>query len=300
MRIIGSSTHFLLLTLALMCAFGAAVVTGYSMKSWKSNATTVFVEAEKVETATVIVASEPLRYGTELTRDNLREITWPKESLPNGAITKISELLDQDGKTVALSFMEVGEPVLKWKITGPGQRASLSAMVRENRKAVSIRVNEVLGVGGFVLPGDHVDILLTRNEQKRIGTQNINQSYTDLLLQNIRVLGVDQMADDKNDKPALAKTITVEVDINDAQKLVLASTVGTLSLTLRGAGTMQTSEAQRVTLADLADHHQDLPIKKTPSDSKPADSKPRPTKNIAARISVTRALERSEYSVHRE
>ncbi len=294
MPILNSSAQFLLLILAAMCAIGAAILTSKYIHGWTSKGKTVIVREQKFETSTVVVASQPLRYGTELSSSNLREMEWPKDSLPHGAVQKINEIMKRKGKTVALSYIEVGEPVLSWKITGPGQRASLSAMLKSGSKAVSIRVNEVLGVGGFVLPGDHVDVLLTRNENKKVGGQDVNHSYTDVLLQNVRVLGVDQVADDKNDKPALAKTVTVEVGIKDAQKLVLASSIGVLSLTLRRAGAMVNDVAQRVTLSDLTFGGQEP--QQTPA---PAAEK-KTTKNSAAMISVTRELERSEYQVHRE
>ena len=289
MRTIASSTHFLILVLALMSGIAAAVMVGYSMKSWRANTVAVVVQP-KIKVAPknyIVVAAEPLRYGTELTKDNLKRIEWPLAAVPRGAIADISELLSRKGKPVALSFMEIGEPVLIRKITGPGQRASLSAMLQEQTKAVSIRVNAVLGVGGFVLPGDHVDILLTREEAVDVGAKTISHTYTDVLLQNIRILAIDQIADDKNDKPSLAKTVTVEVRINDAQKLVLASTVGVLSLTLRRAGAMLTENTKRTTMADLSFGH-------TVGSTKP-DAGSR-----AALISVTRAVEKSEYRVHRE
>ena len=96
-------------------------------------------------------------------------------------------------------------------------------------KAVTIRVNDVEGVAGFVLPGDRVDVVLTRQKDK-------NVAATDVVLQNVRVLAVDQVADERADKPSLAKAVTLEVEAIGAQKLALAATVGTLSLALRKAG----------------------------------------------------------------
>lgn len=294
MRSMNSSVQFLLLLLAVMAAIGAATITSRNLHLWTKSSPTIIVQEEKKEMVTVVVAKKALRYGTLLTRNNVREIEWPKDARPTGAIRSIEELLNRKGKAVALSYMEVGEPVLKWKVTGPGQRASLSAMLHEGSKAVSIRVNAVRGVGGFVLPGDRVDILLTRQEEKIIGKRSISRSFTDVLLQNIRVLAVDQVSDDKKDKPTPAKTVTVEVNIRDAQKLVLASSVGTLSLTLRRAGGMMTDNTHRITLADLT-------MGGRPQQEKPAGkTTAKPQRPPASIISVTRAMERSEYSVHRE
>ena len=96
-------------------------------------------------------------------------------------------------------------------------------------KAVTIRVNDVEGVAGFVLPGDHVDVVLTRQGDKETATN-------DVVIENARVLAVDQLADATRRKPSVVKAVTLEVDVADAQKLALASQVGTLSLLLRKAG----------------------------------------------------------------
>src|SRR5438132_8001713 len=110
-------------------------------------------------TSTIVVAAKPLRYGNELSAPMLREIAWPADALPNGAFAKLADVM-KDGKRVPLAAIEQNEPVLAVKITGAGQRATLSALVRNGMKAVTIRVNDVDGVGGFVLPGDRVDVVL--------------------------------------------------------------------------------------------------------------------------------------------
>jgi pilus assembly protein CpaB len=139
---------------------------------------------------------------------------------------------------------EANETILSSKITGPGQRATLSATLQDGMRAVTIRVNDVEGVAGFVLPGDRVDVALTRQLDKAAAT-------TDVVLQNTRVLAVDQTADERNDKPSVVKAVTLEVDTADAQKLALAASVGSLSLMLRKAGEVATETTKRVTLSDL-------------------------------------------------
>ncbi len=136
-----------------------------------------------------MVAAKPLRFGNEVTADSLREVSWPEGSLTSGTFAKISDIIG-GGKRVALSAIEPDEPLLSSKITGSGQRATLSAMIRDGLKAVTVRVNDVEGVGGFVLPGDHVDVSLTRQVDKENATSEV-------VLQNVRVLGIDQMADER-------------------------------------------------------------------------------------------------------
>jgi pilus assembly protein CpaB len=204
------------------------------------------LEAQKkpVETQTVVVASKSLRFGNELTSTSLKEIPWPEGAVPAGAFAKIADVLNGSSRRVVLTPIEANETILSSKITGPGQRATLSATLQDGMRAVTIRVNDVEGVAGFVLPGDRVDVALTRQLDKAAAT-------TDVVLQNTRVLAVDQTADERNDKPSVVKAVTLEVDTADAQKLALAASVGSLSLMLRKAGEVATETTKRVTLSDL-------------------------------------------------
>ena len=172
---------------------------------------------------------------------------------PTGPSPRSRTLLTA-AKRIALTAIEPNEPVLSSKITGPGQRATLSAMLRDGLKAVTVRVNDVDGVGGFVLPGDRVDVALTRQVDKA-------NASTEVVLQNVRVLAIDQIADERTDKPAVVKAVTLEVDVIGAQKLSLAASVGSLSLMLRKAGEANNEYTRRITLSDLG----------TPSDAGGAD-----------------------------
>jgi pilus assembly protein CpaB len=190
----------------------------------------------------IVVAGKPLRFGDELSSSALREMPWPENALPAGAFGKIADLTSS--KRIVLMPIDTNEAVLAAKITGPGQRATLSAMLGEGMKAVTIRVNDVEGVAGFVLPGERVDVVLTRTGEK-------NNAVNDVVLQNVRVLAIDQLADQRADKPAVVKAVTLEVDPTDGQKVALAATVGTLSLLLRKAGDVVSADTRRVTTRDL-------------------------------------------------
>ena len=191
---------------------------------------------------TIVVAGRALRFGDELNASSLREVAWPQDALPAGAFGKAADLTS--GKRIVLTAIDANEAILASKITGPGQRATLSAVLQEGMKAVSIRVNDVEGVAGFILPGDHVDVLLTRQGEK-------NNAVTDVVIQDARVLAIDQLADDRSDKPSVVKAVTLEVDVTDGQKIALASTVGTLSLLLRKAGELADTDTRRVTSGEL-------------------------------------------------
>lgn len=233
------------------------------------------LEAQKkpVATNTIVVAAQRLPFGVELAKEHLREIPWASEALPQGAFAKISGFLSA-GKRVVLAPIEADEPVLAVKVTGPGQRATLSAIVGDGMKAVSVRVNDVEGVGGFVLPGDRVDVVLTRQIEKGNAT-------TEVVLQNARVLAVDQSADDRTSKAAVAKAVTLEVDTLGAQKIWLAASVGSLSLLLRKAGEVSSETTRRVTLDDLSKPDQVAPKKN----------------NAVTNVSVRRGGQRQSYQV---
>jgi pilus assembly protein CpaB len=228
-----------------------------------------------VASQTVVVAKQPLRFGTELNASMLQEVPWPSNSLPSGAFARIQDIVS-GGRRVVLAAIEANEPVLALKITGPGQRATLSALVKPGMKAVTIRVNDVEGVGGFVLPGDHVDVVLTRQVEKGNAT-------TQVVLQNTRVLAVDQTADDRAAKATVAKSVTLEVDTVDAQKLWLASSVGSLSLLLRKTGETAEVRTRKVTLNDLGTNE-------------PVSTEKAPTVTVV----VTRASAKQEYTVPTE
>jgi pilus assembly protein CpaB len=234
---------------------------------------------------TVVVAAVPLRFGDRLTAENLREMPWPASSLPTGAFRTRQALLDAaQGDRQVITSIEPNEPILDWKVTGPGQRATLSAVLEEGKKAISIRVNDVLGVAGFVLPGDRVDILLTQN--------NNDNAFVDVLLQNIKVLAVDQSADDRKEDATVVKAVTLEVATVDAQKLTLAAGVGQLSLALREAASNVGEVTQRVTLGDLAADQRAPEVTGTVD---PAEQ-PMP-RRFNTQVEVWRGIERSVYDV---
>jgi pilus assembly protein CpaB len=228
-------------------------------------------------TRTVVVANLPLRFGQQLSEQNLREVAWPQGAVPDGTFTNIADLL-APGKRIVLYSIEPNEPILAAKITGPGQKGTLSAILQEGMKAVTVRVSDIEGVAGFVLPGDHVDVLMTRNADR-------NSTTTDLVLQNIRVLAVDQVADNAADKPTVARAVTLEVDTGAAQRLSLATTAGAISLALRKAGEQMVEGARRVTLMDL--------------DSPYMTVRPTNSKSMAT-ITVTRSGKAQDYNVPAE
>ena len=238
----------LIFVVALLFGLGAAVIAMNWLEGQRGPARVV-VAPQNTSVRKVVVAGQPLRFGTEITALMLKEVDWPVGAVPTGSFLSVADLTKSGERRVVLAAIEKDEPLLAWKITGPGQRASLSAVIGSNKTAMTIRVNDVSGTAGFVLPGDRVDVLLTQSDNKN-GT---NGGFNDVLLQNVRALAVDQLADERTEKPAVAKAVTLEVSQIEAQRLALAQTVGQLSLALRPAGAIKEAATRRVGMSDLGD-----------------------------------------------
>lgn len=206
--------------------------------------------------ANILVATNDLKFGNRIGQEHIKAALWPADSIPEGAFTDPEQLLgDGTEDRVVLKPMMKGEPILASKVSGFGGRASMSTLIPEGKRAYAIRVNAVTGVAGFLLPGDRVDILLTR----KVGS-NANHKVTDVILQNIAVRGVDQISDEDRNKPQVARTVTVEVTPDEAQKLALAMQVGTLTLALRNMQSGDLTRSRTIGIADLQGHrHSDDP-----------------------------------------
>jgi pilus assembly protein CpaB len=202
---------------------------------------TVEIPAPQVEFKTIVVASEPLRYGMALDRAQLTELPWPQDSLPQGAFASIDALLAEGSRTV-LSPMEANEPVLLAKLSGPNGRASLSNLLTPGMRAVTIKTDEIAGVGGFITPGDRVDVVLTRDageidETKKNAEGAAGSTIaSEIVVENAKVLSAGQGADERQTGPQVVTSVTVEVTVDGAGKIALARNIGTLSLQLRSAG----------------------------------------------------------------
>jgi Flp pilus assembly protein CpaB len=199
-------------------------------------------------------------------------VDWPAGAVPEGSFKSIDDILGkkeaakkETGETAAggkeqnreiparvvLRTIEVNEPILKSKITGFGGRASLSTLIAPGMRATTIRVNDITGVAGFVLPGDRVDILLTRDPAGGGQRSRGANLQTDVFLQNMKVLAIAQDANEDRNKPAVVKAVTLEVTPTQAQKLTLAQKLGSLSLALRHVNTVDAIALQSIKARDL-------------------------------------------------
>ena len=198
----------------------------------------------------IVVATRDVKYGTRLEAGMLTVVQVPSGVAPKGAFATVSQVLaaDRGGAPVVLFPLTAKAPLLPTMISGPGSRPSVAAAVAEGMRAYTIKVNDVSGVGGHALPGDHVDVVMLRDMTP---TGDVRSYVAQVVLQNVRVLGVDLNADLSSDKPASPNTATLEVSVEDAQKLTVAANLGFLSLALRRTGAAEIDEAPLVRTGDF-------------------------------------------------
>ena len=204
-------------------------------------------QAYNGSTTKVAVAQVPLVYGTDITPDKVKFVDFPNTSIPAGAFTNAAQLMPGGKKRVALIPIAINEPILSAKISGVGQGASIAALLPDGMRAATVRINDVSGVAGFVQPNDSVDVLITRT----IDGGERQQQVTDVLLQNVRVLAIDQQAKNADGSPKVGRAATLAVNPVDAQKLALAQQVGDLSLVLRKPGEQDNPVVETVAMNDL-------------------------------------------------
>ncbi|MEZ8305350.1 Flp pilus assembly protein CpaB [Vibrio splendidus] len=212
------SQVFLLFLLSVV--FGLAAV--FFAKQWMDNQVQPTIEVEQVERHPVVVASQEIEAGTIIEEQylttKLMEVDWINEN-------NYSDKTELLGKVVA-NTIYAGEVLHKLRFTVPGEGSTLAALIPENKRAVTIRVDDVIGVAGFLLPGNKVDILNTVSYGK-------NSAATQTVLKDIKVLAVDQTAKTKENSPIIVRAVTLEMTPKEAEKLLTAKSKGSIQLTLR-------------------------------------------------------------------
>jgi pilus assembly protein CpaB len=268
--------------------------------------------AQEQQMSRIVVASQPLEFGTALTPENLRMQNFPAGSVPAGAFNSLEDAMQ--GGRVALRPIVPGEPVLADKVSGSGGRAVLSALLPDGMRAVSIPVTAVTGVSGFVRPGDIVDILLTR-QIPGPGAQASDQ-MVDIIMEGVPVLAIDQVVTDAegSESPSVGTTAVVEVDQFGAQKLVLANRLGQLTLALRNVENQIPGQLATVTARDIgnstlyigerAQSRSAAPAQQVvyapgaaPAAPRQSTAPPRPS---GPTMSIVRGTESTEYPVGRQ
>jgi pilus assembly protein CpaB len=199
----------------------------------------------ETQTVAAVVAAQPFAFGEKITSDKLKVVRWPAAGIPAGTFQRVTDAVGVDDR-VALRAIETNELVTVSAVSGKESRLSASQLLGPSMRAVSIPINEASAAGGFIAPGDRVDVFLTRQPEESL-------PYSDLLIQNARVLAVGQDSNVAKDKPEVVKTATIEVTPLQAQKLALAANVGTLTLSLRNILDESKVRLETAQLLDLND-----------------------------------------------
>jgi pilus assembly protein CpaB len=212
----------IILVLALALTAGGVFAYGtYSYVQQKGP-----VQAASIPTRPVVVAASDLDVGAEITRDDLRMIDWPANAVPSDAISNPDDVI---GRGLIMPVVQ-NEPILPMKLASPEEGAGLPPAIPPGLRAMSVRVNEVIGVAGYVLPGTYVDVVSTLSP-----TQQPTDTTSKVILTNVQVLaaGTRIERDIEKDKPIPVNVVTLLVDPEQAERLTLASTEGKIQLALR-------------------------------------------------------------------
>jgi pilus assembly protein CpaB len=232
----------LIVTMVGMALAGGSVYA--SRELLKVQPATASVDGQSA-LVSVVVAGQDIPFGTTIEGHKLTTIMWPAEAVPPGTFADFTTLLPGDGNEPrrAKRAMAQGELVLANKVSDFGEKVTLVQTLGKNTRAMAISVDATTAVGGFVTPGDTVDIVLTQGRDDSLRAVTI--------LQNIRVVGVDQEANELNEQANVAKTVTVEVTPEEGQKLALAQKAGQLSLSLRTLDGVLDEPLDSIRLSDI-------------------------------------------------
>ncbi len=207
-----------MMLVAIVLAFGAVLVAAQWINKQSST-----------NTQKVAVALVDIPLGSRINAEMVRLVDWPANAMPPGAFND-PKLLDL---RVTRTSIQRGEPLMEAKLAPPGTQGGLSAVVAEGKRAMTVRVNDVVGVAGFALPGNFVDILVNTQEEGVRNNAVKDPSISKIVLERILVLAIAQEAGRDDTKPKVVNAVTLEVSPEQAEKLDLARSVGTLSLVLR-------------------------------------------------------------------
>ena len=216
----------------------------------------------------VVVARIDVDLGSKLTGEMLKTIAWPSGSVPAGAQTDPKTL---EGRVLKVSIQR-DEPILESKLAPLGTKGGLSAVVEEGKRAITVRVNDVVGVAGFALPGNYVDILVNTVDDTRGAGASKDLTISKTVLERILVLAVAQESTRDDTKPKVVNAVTLEVTPEQAEKLDLARSVGSLSLVLRNQVDANPTETVGVTKRQLL--HDKPEVAATPEPVKAPARKP--------------------------
>lgn len=244
-------------------------------------------EKATVQSSKVVVAATDVDLGTPLSPQMLKIADWPTGSVPTGAFTDIKAL---DTRVLKTSVSR-GEPLLESKLAPLGATGGLSAVIKEGNRAMTVRVNDVVGVAGFALPGNYVDIVVNTVDETAKAADG-NNSISKIVLEHILVLAVAQEQNRDETKPKVVNAVTLEVTPDQAEKLDLARSVGSLSLVLRNQIDASIAATGGSTKKDLLNGTTQPAAAPVATEAKPEVAAAKPVvKKVVRRKAVAKASE---------
>jgi pilus assembly protein CpaB len=198
-------------------------------------------------TTKVVVATSDINLGERVTPEAVKTVDWPATSVPPGTFSDVQKLEGRVLKEGALR----GEPILEAKLSPKGTTGGLSAVIDPGKRAITVRVNDVIGVAGFALPGNYVDIIVNTQKDGATQSQQTEQKISKTVLEHILVLAVAQEVGRDETKPKVVDAVTLEVTPEQAEAIDLARSIGTLSLVLRNQVDPKQADTAGVTRASL-------------------------------------------------
>jgi pilus assembly protein CpaB len=232
----------------------------------------------------VVVAAVDVELGGKINPQMLTQVDWPSASVPAGSFKDIKDVQDR----VVKVSLQRGEAVLDRKLAPIGTQGGLSAVIADGKRAMTVRVNDVVGVAGFALPGNYVDVMLNAQHERARGEAPVAVSVT--VLEQVLVLAVAQEAGRDDTKPRVVSAVTLELSPGDAEKLDLARSVGSLSLVLRNQLDKKSVTTAGITKDDLL-HYRAVPPAPMPVHYVPRAAAPRARECVEVIRAGTRADE---------
>lgn len=227
--------------LLIVAALGVAALTAFLVKTFLDQKESEYAElnaaraTSRVDAVQVLVADRNLPTGTILQADHLRWQAWPESSLLDSYVVRQTDQNTSGFAGAAIRRgIAAGEPILQTRLLQPGDAGFLSGVLAPGKRAATVKVNAETGTAGFILPGDRVDVMLTSEVEhpNNSGGQD-TKVVSETILEDMRVLAVDQTLDDLNEQTRLGSTVTLEVTPRQAQELEVAKRLGGISLVLR-------------------------------------------------------------------
>lgn len=225
----------LVLLLGIALAGGAVYLAKDRIAEYQmANAQAQQALAQVVKTVPVFVADKPLEYGQRLTREDVREVNWPENAIPEGAFVDEAVLFPEnnDALRVVLRSIEKDEAIMTMKVTEPGEDAGLTSRLERGKRAFTIKVDVSSGVSGFLRPGDRVDVYWTG--KVNLDRQNGKGDVTKLIEAAVKLIAIDQSSGGNLDQATIAQTVTVAISPQQVAALAQAQSTGKLSLSLVG------------------------------------------------------------------